>query len=51
MVEVLRNPDGTQSVYVDSEELDKILKDAGVEELLVSITTEGDNATAIAIAQ
>lgn len=51
MIEILRNSDGSPAVYVDSEELTALLKEAGVEELLVSITTEGDSATAIAIAQ
>lgn len=50
MVEVLKKEDGTPAVYVD-DELAELLKVAGVEELLVSTTTEGDSAIAIAIAQ
>ncbi len=50
MIEILKKEDGMPAVYV-GDELAELLKAAGVEELQVSTTTEGDNATAIALAQ
>ncbi len=51
MIEILKQEDGTQPVTILSEELAAIIREAGIRQILVSTTTEGDNATAIAIAQ
>ena len=50
MVETLHHKDGAP--YINpSDELKSLLKKIGVDELLVSCTTEGDFCTAIVVAQ
>ena len=50
MVETLHHTDGAPYINPSSE-LTDLLKNVGVDELLLSCTTEGDFATAIVIAQ
>jgi holo-[acyl-carrier protein] synthase len=50
IVETLNEDDGNPYINISSA-LQEILNDAGVNSLLVSITTEGDYATAFVLAQ
>ena len=50
IVETLKREDGSPYVNV-SEELQQVLKRANVQKLHISITTEGDYATAFVIAE
>ena len=51
MVEIQKHENGTQSVKVLDDDLAALIKKAGIKEIVISTTTEGDSATAIAIAQ
>ena len=51
MVEITKHGDGTQTVVILDDDLAIIVKKTGIKEIVISTTTEGDSATAIAIAQ